>query len=321
MISNNNIPLLVAGAGSIGERHISILQKLGYSNIYVYRQRNLPLRSIAAETVTVFTDWNEIKNIRPVAAFICTPTSQHLQQATDCAGSGIHLLVEKPLAADVSGFEALKKAIIDNNVYLQVAYMMRYHPLMQQMKVLIENKQLGNLLNFQTYWGEYLPDWHPWEDYRNSYAALKELGGGVALTLSHDIDLVTWLCNSKFNHFSTIKNYRSALEVNVESGADIGFQFANGITGHCHLNYFEKIPKRSYRFVFEEGMAEIDYYKTEMTVATRNETYIVREEAFERNNMFEEQCRFFMNKIESFNVKESLRQIEESEQIIKICAG
>ncbi len=321
MTHKNNIPLLVAGAGSIGERHISILQQIGYSNIYVYRQRNLPLRTIDSGTVNIFTDWNQVKDIKPFAAFICTPTSQHLRQAIDCAALGIHLLVEKPLAADISGFEELKNAAKENNVYLQVAYMLRFHPLMQQLKQLIENNEFGNLLSFQTYWGEYLPDWHPWEDYRNSYAARKELGGGVALTLSHDIDLVTWLCNSKLDHFSTIKNYRSALEISVEAGADISLQFANGITGHCHLNYFEKIPKRSYRFVFEEGTVETDYYKTEMTISTRTTTNTVKAESFERNNMFEAQCRFFMNKAGNFNVSESLQQIAESEQIIKICAA
>ena len=71
--------------------------------------------------------------------------------------------------------------------------------------------------------------------------------------------------------------------------------------------------------MFEDGTAEIDYYKTEMIVFTRNETYTIQAEGFERNQMFEEQCKFFMNKTGNFTVKESLQQIGESEQIIKIC--
>lgn len=319
MIEHKEIPLLVVGAGSIGERHIGILQKLGYHNIHVFRQRNLPLRNIASDAIHIFTDWDEVKGINPIAAFICTPTSQHLAQAIDCAGMGIHLLIEKPLAADVSGLNDLKKNVTDNNVYLQVAYMLRFHPLMQKLKGFVSNNTYGSLLNFQTYWGEYLPDWHPWEDYRKSYAARKELGGGAALTLSHDIDLVMWLINNKIKEYTTIKNYRSPLEVNVESGVDINFQFENEITGHSHLNFFEKTPKRNYRFVFENASIEIDYLKNEMNIFEADENQIIRLENFERNQMFEEQCKFFLSKIEDFNLSESMRQIADSEMIIKIC--
>lgn len=309
----------MVGAGSIGERHIEILQKMGYKNIHVFRQRNLPLRNIAADTVHIFTDWNEIKTIRPLAAFICTPTSQHLAQTIDCAGMGIHLLVEKPLAENISGLKELKKVVVEKKVYLQVAYMLRFHPLMQKMKEFVANSDYGNLLNFQTYWGEYLPDWHPWEDYRNSYAARKEMGGGAALTLSHDIDLVMWLTNNKIKQYSTIKNYRSSLEVNVESGVDINFQFENGVTGHSHLNFFEKSPKRNYRFVFENASVEIDYFKNEMNIFINGDIQTIEVEAFERNQMFEDQCKYFMNKTLDFNIGESLLIIEQSKEIIRIC--
>lgn len=318
MIEDKEIPLLVIGAGSIGERHIGILQRLGYKNIYVFRQRNLPLRNIDVDTVHIFTDWNKVETINPVAAFICTPTSQHLTQAIACASCGIHLLVEKPLAAQSSGLEDLKKIVADKKVYLQVAYMLRFHPLMQKLKEFIVTNSYGQLLNFQTYWGEYLPGWHPWEDYRNSYAASKELGGGAALTLSHDIDLVLWLADSKMSNYSTVKNFRSSLEVDVESGADINFQFENGITGHCHVNFFEKYPRRNYRFVFENASIEIDYFKNQMMILTKDKSETVNAENFDRNNMFEEQSKYFMNKISSFNVEESLRTIKESEIIIQI---
>lgn len=319
MSSNNNIPLLVIGAGSIGERHIGILQKLGYTNIHVYRQRNLPLRTILPGTVNIFTDWSQLQTIKPVAAIICTPTSQHLKQAVECAALGIHLLIEKPLAATPGGLEELKKQVLQRNVYVQVAYMLRYHPLVKHLQLLISEARLGKLLNFQTYWGEYLPDWHPWEDYRHSYAARKELGGGAALTLSHDIDLVLWLCNSRLEDFSVIKNFRSSLEVNVEAGADIIFRFANGITGHSHVNFYEKMPNRTYRFVFEEAVAVIRYFENLMEISGSDKSYTVNAEGFERNQLFEDQCRYFMSKIKNFTTQESLEQVETAEQIIKIC--
>ena len=320
MPEDKNIPLLVIGAGSIGERHIHVLQNLGYNNIFVYRQRNLPLRTISQKSVKTFTNWDMIKEITPVAAFICTPSSYHITQAIDCANLGIHLLVEKPLSSELSNFKMLRETVEKHNVNLQVGYMLRYHPLMQQLKGFIQSNLFGNLLSYQSYWGEYLPNWHPWENYRNSYAAQKNLGGGVALTLSHDIHLILWLSESKLIDYSIIKNYRANLEIDVESGADISMKFENGITGHCHLNYFEKATKRYYRLVFDEASVEINYDKNEMIITEDGMARIVKAEGFERNQMFEEQCKYFISKINNFSIEDSLKQIEESEQIIKICA-
>jgi predicted dehydrogenase len=320
MILNHHDPILVMGAGSIGERHIGILRKLGYSNIWVYRQRNIPLRIVDKNSIHVFTDLSLTDQIKPKAAIICTPTFQHLAQALFCAERGISVLIEKPLSHDLAGFDQLKTTVQKNNVYVQTAYMLRFHTFFQSIKSISENKELGNLLSMQTYWGEYLPDWHPWEDYRQSYAARKEMGGGAALTLSHDIDLVNWISESTIKNWSTIKNYNSALEVNVESGADISIAYQNGITAHCHVNFHERIPKRWYRFVFEYGSVEVDYLKSVMTIFKPKEIITQNIPDFDRNQLYESQLLYFLRQINEGNFSEAaINSINESEAIIKIC--
>lgn len=313
-------PILIFGAGSIGERHIHILQKLGYSNIWIYRQRNLPLRNLDERTIHIFTDLNQTDIIKPKAAIICTPTFQHLKQALFCAEREIHVLIEKPLSHNLIGYEELLNAAIKYNIFIQIAYMLRYHDFFQNIKSIIDNMNMGNLISMQTYWGEYLPDWHPWEDYRQSYAARNELGGGSALTLSHDIDLANWFSGSNINKWQTLKNYRSSLEVNVETGADISIEFQNGITAHCHLNFHEQNPKRSYRFVFDEGSIEIDYFKSIMTTFHKENTSIQTISDFDRNKLYESQTLDFFRKINEGNFQNSsLRSLEESKVIISIC--
>lgn len=280
-------PILVFGAGSIGERHIHILQKLGYSNIWIYRHRNLPLRNIHERTIHIFTDLNQTDIIKPKAAIICTPTFQHMQQGLFCAERGIHVLIEKPLSHNLTGFEELLNAVTSNNNFIQIAHMLRYHDFFQNVKSIIDNKKMGNLISMQTYWGEYLPDWHPWEDYQNSYAARKEMGGGAVLTLSHDIDLVNWLSGSTVIYWNTLKNYRSSLKINVESGTDISIGYQNGITAHCHINFHEKIQKRWYRFVLDEGSIEIDYNKSIMITFYKQESVVQAIPNFDRNKLYE----------------------------------
>lgn len=314
-------PILVFGAGSIGERHLGILQKLGYTNLWVYRQRNLPLRTLDRGTLRVISDLTELDGEKITAAVICTPTSQHLPQTLWCVRRRIPVLIEKPLSDTLEGLVELEVALAERPTLIQVAYMLRYHPFFRKIKKLIENEELGTLLSVQTYWGEYLPDWHPWEDYRQSYAARQELGGGVALTLSHDRDLVNWLARSPVKHWNTLKNYRSSLEINVESGADVSLGYENGVTAHCHLNFHERVPRRWYRFVFEEGSVEVDYFKATYSLMQPGRDTITHTlENFDRNQLFEDQTTDFFQKINCGSFADySLRALNESRMILNIC--
>lgn len=312
-------PILVIGAGSIGERHINNLWHLGYRNINVFRQRNIPFRNIKGVKLRVLLDWNEVITLMPFASIIATPTIQHIRQAISCAMLKSHLLIEKPLSNSTEELTFLEEIVVKNKIYLRVGYMMRFHPLIIKLKSIIENEQLGELISFTSKWGEYLPDWHPWEDYKQSYAAKKELGGGVALTLSHDIDLANWLCNSKIIDHITFKNSKSKLEVDTESGVDILLRYENGITGHIHLNYYEKVSERYLRLVFVNGTIIFKYFQNTLTLKTpENNEHIVIEN-FNRNDLFIAQTKSFFECIGNFSIDESINQINESIQIIKIC--
>ncbi|SFC89148.1 Predicted dehydrogenase [Flexibacter flexilis DSM 6793] len=312
-------PLLVIGAGSIGERHIGNLQAKGFRNIYVLRSRNLPMRNIDASTVKVLTKWNEVEAVKPVAAFITSPTALHVEQTLACVRAGMHVLVEKPLSHNLEGLDALKQAISEKGVYVYIAYMLRFHPLLKRMRAFVEAETYGKLLSFTTHWGEYLPDWHPWEDYRESYAARKELGGGAALTLSHDLDMSNWLVGRPIASFMSLANRKSALEVSVEAGADFLIKYENDVTGHVHLNFYEQPATRFMHFVFETGTVYFDYYKATLTFRTKTTTEVVSLNNFDRNAMFLEQADAFLSKINSYTVAESLAGVAESEQLIKMC--
>ncbi|GAB3170387.1 Gfo/Idh/MocA family protein [Telluribacter humicola] len=312
--------ILVLGGGSIGERHIGILWELGYRNIHLYRQRNLPFRTLDPARVQVFTDFERVADIAPKVAIICTPTALHVSQTLACVERGMHVLVEKPLSHTSEGIQELRQAALKQQVLVQVAYMLRYHPLLQRVKHIIEDGTWGKLLSMQSYWGEYLPDWHPWEDYRTSYAARKELGGGAALTLSHDLDLLNWLAGCALDSWQTVKNYRSSLEVDVEAGADILLSYQSGTTAHCHLNFYERIPRRYYRFVLEEGTLELDYYAATLRLLRPTSSDVERIEGFDRNQLFVAQTRHFFDTLQNGNLtSHTQEQLDESETILKIC--
>jgi predicted dehydrogenase len=313
-------PILVIGAGSIGERHIRNLWSLGYTNLYVYRQRNLPFRDIGEANVKILLNWEDVEALKPFACIIATPTSQHITQVIACIKLGSHVLVEKPLSHNLEQTTELLKLVEQKNVYLRIAYMQRFHPLVKKLKQYVEEKTFGNLLSITAKWGDYLPAWHPWEDYRQSYAAKRELGGGVALTLSHEIDIVNWLAQSKPLTYFTLKNYSSKLEMDVESGCDILIKYENGLSGNIQLNYFEKTPERYVKLVFDEASVSFEYFNNLIEVKLPNgQLEKITANTFDRNDMFLEQTAHFFQKTSQYKLNDSIEQIEESIQIIKIC--
>lgn len=314
---------MIFGAGSIGERHIQVLQSLGYNNIYVYRKRNLPLRQVDATEVKIFTDLSLIDQINPVVAFITSPTAIHIDQALDCVKKGIHVLIEKPLSHTLQGIEELKDLAEKNNVLVQIGYMLRYHPVFLRLKSIIENNSYGKLQYFHTHWGEYLPHWHPWEDYKESYAARKELGGGVALTLSHDIDIVNWLLGERPVSYKVSVQEDKALKIDVESSADFICNYNGGASGNVHLSFAQKVPFRAYHFSFEEAFIRFNYLDKELIIETLNGKEIINYSDFERNDMFRDQTISFFNAINSTADLASIsnRNINDSKIIIEMCTS
>lgn len=325
-MSNSKIdkdtPILVIGAGSIGERHIRNLWTLGQRNIVVLRRRNLPFRDIGEATVTFCFSWDEVDKIAPKAAFVCTVTNLHLEETRQCILRGMHVLVEKPLSHTTEGISELEELAARHRCYLHVAYMMRFHPLVLQIKRYIDQKTFGNTISIQSKWAEYLPDWHPWEDYRQGYAARKELGGGVALTLSHDLDTLFFLTNKLPDRYCALPNFASNLQVDVESGMDVLLGFSDGITANVHLNFFEKVKERFLKVVFDNATIEFNFFQSTLTIRKPNaESEVIHLDNFDRNDLFLQQTRYFLQHLTQFTADEVKKQIEESKKIIEICTS
>ena len=147
------------------------------------------------------------------------------------------------------------------------------------------------------------------------------MGGGVALTLSHDIDMVNWLSGSSVVTSHIIKNYRSSLEVDVESGAEIILQYENGVTAGLHLNFYEKNKERFLKLVFDDASLSIDFFEPSLTIKTTSNSETQKFQDFDRNQLFIDQLAAFMKQTTTFQVTDSLRHLSESQKIISICHG
>src|SRR5439155_14868777 len=99
-----------------------------------------------------------------------------------------HLFVEKPLSHSLQEVAELLSVVREKSLIGLVGYQLRFHPCIARLQAIVAEGLLGNIVAGRVESGEYLPGWHPYEDYRESYAARAELGGGVILSHIHEFD-------------------------------------------------------------------------------------------------------------------------------------
>ncbi len=299
---------LIAGLGSIGRRHFRNLIALGEKDIVLLRTRKatLPDDGLAGYPVE-FELTQALKKHKPDAVIVANPTSMHLDIAIPAAEAGCHILLEKPVSHSLERLEVLQKTAKKNGSKILVGFQFRYHPTLNKARELIQSDGLGNVLTVHAHWGEYLPQWHPWEDYRQSYAARADLGGGVIVTLTHPLDYLHYLLGDIESLWS-FNGHISPLEIDVEDIAEIGLKFRNGAVGGVHVNYFQRPPVHRLEIVGTDGTLRWDnsngvlhFYKSPATFGSYsdNPPAPVMEsfsppEGFERNQLFVAQTRHFL---------------------------
>ncbi len=244
---------LIAGLGSIGRRHFRNLIALGEKDIVLLRSHRATLPDDELAGYPVETDLAEaLKKHQPDAVIVANPTSLHLDVAIPAAQAGCHILLEKPVSHSLERLDVLQKAAEKSGTKILVGFQFRYHPTLNKARELIQQGALGKILTVHAHWGEYLPNWHPWEDYRQSYAARADLGGGVIVTLTHPLDYLRFLLGDVESLWS-FNGHLSPLEIDVEDVAEIGLKFSNGAVGGVHINYFQRPPVHRLEIVGTSG--------------------------------------------------------------------
>ncbi len=248
---------LIAGYGSIGRRHFENLLALGEREIGFYRTHRSTLPDETLKGYPILEDLQVALAQKPQGVIVSNPTALHLSVAVPAAEAGCHLLLEKPVAHTLEGVDRLLDAVQVGGGAVLVGYQFRFHPGLRRLADLLAEGAIGRPLSFRAHWGEYLPGWHPWEDYRQGYSARPDLGGGVILTLSHPLDYARWLLGEAEAVWA-LASRESDLALPVEDTAEIGLQFASGAIGSIHLNYTQQPPAHHLEIVGSQGTVRWD---------------------------------------------------------------
>lgn len=299
---------LIAGLGSIGRRHFRNLVALGETDIVLLRSHRATLPDDELMGCPVETDIRAALTKRqPDAVIVANPTSLHMDVAIPAAEAGCAILLEKPIADSLDRVDELREAAEKSGSKILVGFQFRYHPTLNKARELIQAGALGQVLAVHAHWGEYLPQWHPWEDYRQSYAARADLGGGVLRTLTHPLDYLRYLVG-EVNSLWSFNGHISPLELDVEEVAEVGLKFVNGAVGGVHLNYVQRPPAHRLEFIGTGGTLRWDntdgilhFFKASAAFGTWSDSppasiveTFAPPEGFERNQLFVRQTRHFV---------------------------
>lgn len=294
---------LIAGLGSIGRRHFRNLLALGEQDILLYRTHKATLTDDELSGFPVETDLQKALAHHPDAVIISNPTALHLEVAIPAAQNGCHILLEKPVSHSMERVDDLVQVVQQHGVKVLVGFQFRFHPGLLTLKQLLDAGAIGTPLSARAHWGEYLPNWHPWEDYKTGYAARPELGGGVVLTLSHPLDYLHWFLGDVTSLWALLSH--KGLNMPVEDLAEIGLRFENGAIGSLHLDYDQRPASHTLDITGSLGLLHwdnADGYTRLTQVLPDGKTGPCQEYpppvGFERNTMFLDELRHFLNVIQ-----------------------
>ena len=294
---------LIAGLGSIGRRHLRNLLALGQRDIVLYRtgRSTLPDDELAGFP-TVYDLDEALQRYRPDAVIVANPTALHLDVAIPAARAGAHLLLEKPVSHSWDRVDELREAVATHGVRVLVGFQFRFHPTLNQVRAWIREGQIGRPVYLRAHWGEYLPDWHPWEDYRQSYAARADLGGAVIRTLCHPLDYARYLLPVQGPEDPQVVQAWAAqlsdLELaGVEDTGEIGLRFAQGARATVHVNYLQRPPMHQVLVLGTEGTITWDYATGDAVLhrADGTEARASLPPGWERNDMFLAEMQHFLD--------------------------
>lgn len=285
--------ILIAGLGSIGQRHLRNLLTLGVEDILLLRTKNEPLEE--APHLPVFTRLEDALDRKPDAVIVSNPTAYHLDVALPAVEAGCHLFVEKPLSHTWDNVQALLDAVEARQVIGLIGFDMHFDPGLRKVRELILGGVIGRITAIQAQVGQYLPDWHPWEDYRLGVSARTATGGGVILDLIHEIDYVRWLMGDA-KEVVSMNGHVSNLEIETEDTAAILLRFGNGAIGTIHLDYVQRTISRTCRVIGDEGTIYWDLLTQKVTwyLASDKAWHEFSYAGFQRNDRFLAEMQHFL---------------------------
>lgn len=302
--------ILIIGLGSIGKKHANALKSI-LPGAEIFALRSNRISEILPEITNIYS-FDEIKSIVVDFAIIANPTSEHKKTIEQLSEYCIPLFIEKPIYSSLDIEDAVN-TVISKEIKTYVACNLRFLDCIKFIKEKLLRTQNKRINEVNVYCGSYLPDWRPNVDFRKTYSAIPELGGGVHIDLIHELDYLYWLFGTPKSVTRKFKN-QSSLAISAYDYANYILDY-DGFCANVVLNYYRRDPKRSLELVFDDETWEIDLLKNQ--IICRYQTIFSSEQRI--IDTYQTQMEYFIN---SLNEKtNTFNTLSDAYNVLKICLG
>lgn len=281
MATDGPLRLGVIGCGMIAQAHAAAFRFLGdEGTLRVVAAADPDAEGLARFAATAggvereYRDGHEVIADPEVdAVVLITPTRFHREFVTAVAGAGKPLFTEKPLAPTFDVVRELCAAVAQAGIPAQVGFQSRFHPIVREVKRLVDSGELGAPMGYvmrdDQYWptGDVVPGHTSWRSER------AEAGGGALLEHSiHGCDKLVWLFGPARRVSATT---RAVFGYSVEDTAAVMLEHAGGVVGTL-VSIFNGVRGREesrLEVFFERGTVELT---TDFVVGAPEDSLLVQ---------------------------------------------
>jgi len=247
---------VIIGLGSMGKRRIRNLKALDYESILGFDPRKDRCEEAYNKYgIDTFQKINDVIEQKPDVMIISTPPDLHMKYAKIALENNIHFFTEASVVQDemLEIIEGLK----DSKIVGVPSCTLRFHPVVQKINEILKMPDMGKPLSFIHHFGQYLPDWHPWENYKEFYVSKKETGACREIV---PFQLV-WLISTfgKIKSVSGRKSKLSNLELEIDDIYNILLEFKNGVEGILIVDVISRTPFLQAKIMTENGVIIADW--------------------------------------------------------------
>lgn len=201
--------ILVIGLGSMGKRRVRNLQALGIKNIIGLDKREDRREETTNnyQIKTVNSLEEAVTNFKFSAFVISLPPAIHHIYMKKALEFGIPAFIEASVVD--TDFEKMINEAREKGICLAPSCTLFFHPAIKKIAEIIKKEELGKISNFLYHSGQYLPDWHTYEDVSEYYVSNKETGGGREIVPFE----LTWITLVLGFPKRVVGLYKSAIEI------------------------------------------------------------------------------------------------------------
>lgn len=299
------------GIGSIAKKHIANIKKIDTNAvIHAYRTGKSNYSNFENIDKEIF-EFDKLDD-KYDAIFITNPTSLHSETLESFMNKAECFFIEKPVFSYYKSNDAIAK-YVDKKTY--IAAPLRFSAGVQYAKDIITKKGKPNSIRLIS--SSYLPEWRPNVDYRNTYSAHKDLGGGVHIDLIHELDYLSYLLGIPKKSYYINKKV-SNLEIDSYDVSLSIHEYEDSVA-EIHLDYFGRESIRKCELFFNDSTVMIDLINNFVEINFGKTKDIIN---LEKKDMYLDEMTYFINFIKDdkkvsindiFNANEVLRIINEGE--------